>query len=194
MSSKENQLPYPHFNNLIAIDQISSLTHHTKVVCPISQITTPQLICYLQVLRARRRSCLTEVVKLLSMERQTEWQYRGIQAKTTSALSTFIAWTITRTKERVRRLRADSIWIIRCFHHTESKAQSALMKSRDVSEASMQFSCQKFSQVNMVASLMTTVRIMVVVEFTTTSPPLISKIVQWSQNLCHVRRVTNVWW
>ena len=143
---------------MIAKDQINSLIRHpmviwrpkediTKVACLISPIIM-QVCCQL-ALQARRRSCLTEEVKLPWTELQTtQSRFRDIPARATSALSISIAWTITRTKERVRPRRADSTWTIRCFRLTVSKAQSVLMKSKDVSEASTRFNYQKFSQAN----------------------------------------------
>ena len=163
MSSKENQVLYHHFNNLI--DQ-NSLTHHlmltsrlmwdlTRAVCLISTVTT---LCWQLALLARRRSYWTVVVKPHWMELQTtKSQFRDIQAKATSALSIFTAWTITKTKERARHQRAAFTWTIQCFHPMVSKAQLALMKNKDVLEASMRFSCQKFSRVKTETSLTTTV-------------------------------------
>ena len=153
--SKENLVRYHHFSNLI--DLANSLTPHpmlisrlmwdlTKAVCLISTVTT---LCWQLALLARRRSYWTVVVKPHWMELQTtKSQFRVIQAKATSALSISIAWTITKTKERARPRRADFTWTIRCFRLTVSKAQSVLMKSKDVSEASTRFNYQKFSQAN----------------------------------------------
>ena len=147
------------------------------------------------VLQVRKRCCLMEQVKSRSTVLQITMGFQSKDIKAalaTNALSIFIVWTITRTKERVRLLRVDFTWIIQCYLRTVFKARSVPMKSNDVLEASMQFNCQRFNPASMAARRMTAWPM--AVEFTTISLPLTNKTAQWYLNWCHGKRVTSEWW
>ena len=169
-------------------------TRHQNRTSKAYLASTTQTTCCSQANRAKRRFYSMEQAKYLSTELRTTtvFKSRDTQVKATSVSWTSIAWTITRTKERAKLPRVVSTWITLCYLRMVSKALLVPMKNRDVSVALMQFSCQRYSRVNMEARPMITCPTDAV--YTTTSQQLTNKTVRWSLNWCRAKRATNEWW